>query len=739
MITINDIDDRLKLHFNDQEDYKYIYENHHENFLKQFSDDLPCKYSKGGRYLMMECTTENTFQELLALATKIPGKEGMYEFTFGELATKKVSKTKEEEEEILKNAIIIGREFRFGEHEWGLEIEYEGKKYIHLQSGLVEITPIKWIIDVKNHKIKSENVITEDNYYSCYSIIKELKQPYPKKGIPYSIFNGFLIIEDGKIEQLKLDDRNLYLNIPSHIEEIDMDKGYKQEVPVKFKKITFPKTMKQVKISKNIGTDVLEMYDNLIIKPPFEFIIFEEYILHYSSFDNLFIFLNNKLENIKLRGATVHLYGEEELTKDQETIIKNYISKYVWHKEATKKEILPSKIKETITREKEQKEGPEKNELSTSLEKLYKILTYYEIGKEETRITKEEVLEYKQKLKDLEKRFYNGEENIESPEVLYNEFLERIKDKLDTYEKDTEYHKIIDLIDICEKAIKGDAKNINIELIGDLYNVSNVVLPYLKDSYHKYYKQAILDILSNEMKSISTYLNKREEKPKYTNTEEFIKYFITIFNPLLIEINLALNDESTKRNLVEEIMKVVTSNMSLEFKEARYGMITTNLEYLQELSNTLDEKIAISPFPEKYTQDKNNILVFAKNINKYYSDKSLREEIIASCSMLRKYLRKKPEEFIEIDKLVNDIIKNDGTDKTIRLYEQIINMQNKGYVSAVSKDTEPESIPFDENNSETHKIINALYEIIRTLQLLELEVDESIEKKKAFTRCKIID
>ena len=754
MITINDIgknEGKIRLHFNNDDEYMYIHENHPENFLQQFSDEVPKKYSEGGRYLMMECDSEETFKELVASATKIPGKDSLFEFSFGELPTVAVQKDIDETRELLRNAFITGRtriiESTYGHYRVANEveeIEYKGKKYIYYNTKLIEVKPIKWIIDVKNHKIKSENVVADPHICGINRIIFQLRQPLPKVDIPYNISNGCFRIKDGVIEMLKLEGCNSVLNIPNYIKGIDTKNDSDNiKVPECLEKISFPRDLKEYYHRGTVNTKMLEIYDSFKLDGRRPLIrVYDVLTIHYSTFDKLFIFLNGEFQKLDFgeNFKETHLYGEEKLTPSQEQIVKNYLPNYKWYQEPIKKETSTQKPKETITPKKDQKEEPiEKNELSISLEKLYKILTYYKNGEEETRKIKEEVSEYKQKLKDLEKRFYAGEEDIETPEALYNEFIERIKDKLATYEKDTEYHKIIDLIEMCESAIKGESNDINIELIGDLYSVSNVVLPYLKDSYHKYYKKAMLDILSNEMNCISNYLNKRNDKPKYTTEEEFLKHFITLFNPLLIEINLALNDESTKRNIAEEIMKVVTSNMSLEFEKARYGMITHNLKYLHELSKTLDEKIAISPFAEKYYQDKKNILAYAKNINSYYGDKSLREELISACSMLKKYLRKKPEEFIEIDNLVNDIIKNDDTDKTIRLYEQIINIQSQGYVSAVSKDTEPESIPFDKNNSETHKIINALYEIIRTLQLLELEVDGSIEKKQAFTRCKIID
>ncbi len=251
----------------------------------------------------------------------------------------------------------------------------------------------------------------------------------------------------------------------------------------------------------------------------------------------------------------------------------------------------------------------------------------------------------------------------------------------------------------------------------------------------------MLDILSKEKNNISNYLNKRENTPNYTNEEEFIKYFWTIFYPILIEIHNALKDESTKRNLAKEIMDITRNNMSLTIKKARQILIKDNLEYLQELSNDLDKKIQESPFKEEYSENKNNILSYAKNIKEYYNNKHIREIILKSCSKLKKYIRRKPEEFEQIDRLINDIISsNDNNDdRMLILYEKILHMQNKGFQEDVDKESEPESISFDENNSETHKIINALYEIIRALQLLELEVDESIEKEKAFTRCRIID
>ena len=736
MITISDFGARLNLHYNNDEEYPYIYVNHQENFLKQFSDDLPLKYSDGARYLMMECITEGTFKELLAIATKIPGKENLYEFILGESSTKLIQMTDDEKIELLSKATLTGRVFEW----WGggklEEIEYQGKKYIYnyFRDTLMEITPIKWIIDVKNHLIKSENVIAKADTYPTDEIIKDLKQPIPQKGIPYSISNRKFEISNGKIKKIDLNFYNRYVNFPDYINEIDLEKK-SEALAEELYRVTIPNSVKKFNPHNVVKTHILEMYDNLETYNTIK--VLSQLILHYSSFEKLFIFLNNyKNEKIYFAGdVEVCLVGKERLTPAEETIVKNYFSKYKWIQEETGEE-----TNKNITTEIIQEKKTEKNELSVSLEKLYKILTYYEIGKEETRITKEEVSEYKQKLKDLETRFYNGEKDIESPELLYNEFLLRIQKKLATYEKDAEYHKIIDLIEICKKAINGETKNIDNEFVGDLYNVSNVILPYLKNSYHKYYKNAMLDILSNEMKNISAYLNEREEQPNYTNTEEFIKHYLTLFTPLLVEINLALNDETTKRNIAEKIINITTNSMSLEFKKARQLMINHYLEYLQESSKTLEEKIAVCPFKGKYSKDKETILSFAKKINEYYSDKNIREKIISSCDMLKKYLIKKPEQFIEIDKLIDDILKNNSNeDKTIELYEQIINMQSKGFVETLNQSVEPESIPFDKNNTETTKIINALYEIVKILHLLELEVDESIEKEKAFTRCRIID
>ena len=742
MITLSDFGSRLNLHYNTDEEYTYIYANHTENFLEQFSDDLPQKYSDGARYLMMECITKGTFKELLAIATKIPGKDNLYEFTLGELPTKLVKMTTLDLYTILMNATLTGREFEWGGGGTFEEIEYLGKKYLcnYFRETIMEITPIKWIIDVKNHKIKSENVIAIERIYSVNEIIKHLTQPTPKKGIPYCISNNKFIINNGKITGFMLNSYNQYLNIPNYINELCIKERENQSIPYEesYKIVSIPSSVKKFETARRIETQTLELYDDTEIC--YVIYVTKKLILHYSSFEKLFIFLNNKDGCIKVDREAVEVcfVGKETLTKEQETIVKNYFPKYKWLQEQAKEE-KKEETKESITQEK-QEETPEKNELSISLEKLYKVLTYYEIGKEETRITKEEVSEYKQKLKDLEKRFYDGEEDIESPEAVYNEFLLRIKEKLATYEKDAEYHKIIDLIEICKKAINGETKNIDNEFVGDLYNVSNVILPYLKNSYHKYYKQAMLDILSNEMKTISAYINGKGEIPDYTNTAEFIKHYLKSFIPLLMEINLALNDEATKRNIAEEIMQVVASNMSLEFENAKYEIIARNLEYLQELSKTLDKKISISPFKQKYNKDKETILSFVKKINEYYSDKDIRDTLLSSCDTLKKYLAKKPEQFVEIDRLINEILNNNSNDdKIIELYEQIINMQTKGFAKAIDPNAELESIPFDKDNTETKQIINALCEILKILHLLELEVDDSIEKKKAFMRCKIID
>lgn len=771
---IDDISTRLKVVFYDEKDEFLDIEDalkmgDHRISSGGYSDMLAAPLNIGGKFLEIIYADEETYNELLEMAKPIPNKQDMYEVEFGYFPYEKVYKSKQEINQIMKNGIMTGRsyELRSGIY---LEIEYAGERFVYdyEDKQIYSVKPIKWIIYTKKHKIISEKPIAHPYDYKVSSLDYTPRDLITGNSIDYtvknqiynnSVFGGIIRIEKGVLRNLNINNSHpnyKYINLPSFVTEVRSGIFPSEDHPSDI--IVLPEATQEymnykseLKIHRGIekfktdGTTcarTVELYDNIRLDSSIRAIV--KLIIHYESFESLLAFLDcnrTKLDVGREYKGKAYIYGKERLTPEQSEIIGKYI-KYKWRKEPEEPTTIAFNLPEIIVevpKETKTEEQPEEDKIQVILNKLYTYLAYYDNGEERINEIKQKVDIYNHKITDLENKFYSGIDTIETPDELYNALLYELELELSKVENGASHFKIIDLIDDCLKAMNEETEP-DEELAKDLYKLSSIILPNLKDKYHKYYKETIISLLIKEKSKINDYLNNRLNSLEYNSAEEFEIYFRNLLHPLLNEINIAINDESIKRNFSKEIMDVTKNLMNSKFTEARQDNVIRDLEYLKEISINLDDKINESPFSKEFKRDKEKILSYARDIDKYYNDSNLKETIIASCQTLKKYLKRKPTEFEKIDELIKEIIKEDKiNDKGILLFNQIINMQNEvlTYEDITKKSVDNTTQSFDINDTETKKIESALYQIIYVLWLLELEVDQSIEKQKSFERCKI--
>ena len=777
MINIDDLLDNIVLGYYDENDGFAL---QYANLYSAYSDHLPAKINNGGRFLKMECD-DYTYQELLLRAKKIKGEDNKYEFYWGELPKfrnryhlKKFGK----EENTL-------RVYNYGNKEYAEFFDKKKKyNYIIIDDGkCLVVKPVRWIID------DIAKGIISDQVYECNE--KQLKQyinqPKIIEGEPINVCNSFFNIENGVINRCRI--RNYRF------------KGY-------FRGTFFPLGIKMMKngaaikplshfssdwYSNDVGADVIfpksteeiighyclalvELYDNIKIKGD---IIISDYDgiledchyfydpklnVHYESYTTLHKFLSNYSDKISLKISSKDakfkctIYGPR-LTKEEISVVRSYelFKNFEWVKEKplkyNKETYFETNDKPHVNLDNNdiiEKVNEEDDEVSIIYNKICKYSKYYRNCLAIIRDIDNRIEGHNKKVTELENKFNNHEDMDEDPESLYNNLIDYMKEILDKMEKYSDYFSIIDLIDSCISSINGKKDNNNEELSEDMYKIGHIILPYLKDKYHSYYQEKILELFENEKRIISEYLDSGLNnlintcnKPKYNNTLEFDRYIWRLLDEknILIEIRDAFKDETYRRNIAKEIMKETFEKVNTLFLDAKLSYINVLINMLGNLLKDIDKKIVLSPFSDSFNKDKETIENIRRHIEEFYSLDDLAKYIMDRCDNLRKYSvfsdnGKKDEInnlFLELLKLSSESIEYNN--KVIEAYNKIEEVQQITVIEDYKDNKEP--IKYNSECSETDKIIRALKSLIKVLNLLDLEITDSIKKKDVFKKCLI--
>ena len=476
------------------------------------------------------------------------------------------------------------------------------------------------------------------------------------------------------------------------------------------KKIRIPKKVKKIKFSNGCrDIDTLELYDNTILIN--EFNVFDKIIINYTSIDNLLKFLDSNKDKIhcgKYSGnrilVTCILKGPEYIPLNIKRIIKSYdichhlrcITEYTEEDDYENKDFIELPKEEPKTKEIEDTNSNELDEIEDLILKLKTYLPYYKDGEKELKEIEKEIEKYNNSVENIDTAFKTHSLSLETPEELQINLLNYLKTKL----SDIEYFKMFDLIDECLLSLD-NPKESNNELIKDISKISESILKHLKQQYKEQFKESISSILITEKENIIKYINDKKNHSlvnitlEYHNIDELELYIRNKLQPVLLEIHATASDEKEKRDIQEEIMNITFGNIKKEYQKAKLSCVSLYLNLLKETLTSLEEKIPNSPFNDDFNKDKQTILEYIKNIDNYIDNPNIKKEICSKCITLKKY-----------------------TDTEDSMYPNL-------------------EIKIESNNLETIKLLRTIINITLVLKSLEREVDESIIKNKTIKRSKI--
>ncbi len=773
MINIDDLLDNIEIDTYDKNDEFAVQQ---ATYNTAHSEKLPLNISNGGAFLKMVCD-DNTFDELLSRARKIKGEKNKYEFYFGELPSLRYSKKTKVSDQYntLRIYIYLGNEFAEycePKNNFYYIMPFSQDKYV------LSIQPIRWIIDIDKRKIISSQV------YDMFNIPSNTFKTYinQKKFTDNELItvkNSFFDVENGIVRKVNF--KNWYhpkwhniLIFPENIVAIEGGATYYSGW--RSDNITSPSVYFNRKLERMSGYYYLSrcsLFTNVIIDGSIKINDFyfddskrhsseRSISLHYASFIDLYKFVFNESPKISVseyNKTPFHctIYGPR-LSKREKRIIRSFelFKNFKWKPEKndsyvekkeehifSDNEKLDIEIEEHTFSDNEKldieiEDVKDENNIKKKLEKIFNYLKYYPNGEKEIEKTCREIAEYNEKIARLENAYLNHETIFEDPEQLHNEKIIELDEKLETLEKNSEFFKVKELIKKSIQVLNGNVIEDNNDLIIDLTRLTKEILLYLKERYQKHFTDQLISFFYEEEKKVDAYLIDGNSELSYTNEEEFEIYFRTLFHPILYEIKLALNDEMKRRDIAEEIRIATFKTIEYNLQKAKLTSINHLLDTLNEITNSLNEKISTSPFSEEFNNDKNKIYDIVNKIDDYYDNPNLKEILFSNCSTIKKYLIKNDSVKDEINKLFekinlhNEHYNDEIEQYIIRAYQLALNIENESNVERTNSGNDDTSI-YDESN----KMINALWLIIHALDSLELEVEDSINKKEVFTRCKI--
>ena len=185
---------------------------------KYFSDDvifgenLCITWTDGGRFLeLIPKEGTDIYYSLLKSAKKID--DGIYEFYLGEYPQVRVSKemSKALSKQFNKynsydcNLMLTGRIYSFNDKDYP-EYSFNNKNYIKYNDNWIQVLPIKWIINDKEKKIISSQVLkTKRSLEYSGTFTKEIMQRCYNGKDNFNVDNWFFKITDGLLDYYALD------------------------------------------------------------------------------------------------------------------------------------------------------------------------------------------------------------------------------------------------------------------------------------------------------------------------------------------------------------------------------------------------------------------------------------------------------------------------------------------------------------------------------------------------------
>jgi hypothetical protein len=180
-------------------------------------------------------------------------------------------------------------------------------------------------------------------------------------------------------------------------------------------------------------------------------------------------------------------------------------------------------------------------------------------------------------------------------EGLYKKLLIQLETILSNLENDKEYYEVIEYINKCISILEGNKEEELDSLQTDLYNIKNIVLPFLGENGEKY-SSHLISVLKNEKGNIEKYLNSVSFSEgteldkcelKYKDKNEFINIFRKTIHPILE----ALNVSTIKRDITKEIMDSFSDILSNSFKQSRNKYISMQINTINSLKVEISKKI----------------------------------------------------------------------------------------------------------------------------------------------------
>ena len=710
MVTKDGLSFRITTYDNDDlfaEEYRYF------NDAAAFGEKLAINWTEGGRFLkLIPSPLTDTYSKLLSRSKKI--EKDLYQFYLGEYPQVRVSK---EISSILTShyndcdLMMTGKTYMIN-HKIYPEYIYNNKKYINYDGYWIQVLPIKWIINEKEKKIISSQVLTTHRSYSDWPLDEEIMQCEDDSKEELNIANKMFVITNGVLVKydpiygrglssiVECEHRIVYL--PYGIKKIDNVKFYLAEY------LRFPKSVEKCTFDGKVSLNGLEVYDNIYIADGVLYL--KDWLqVHYDNYDNLISFLNKIYHSIS-SGCSINCYIiGPRLTRTEKRQLKEYsfIRKVYWNPEKVEENNNSDELLDSGDTKKEERK--EENRAKLLLDKIYKYLENYpNYDKYKEQIDKL-VNDYESILDTMQSSFINQDNNLlsSSPDDAYNSFCMMLEGILSKLERNNEYYLMIEYIDKCIKAFNGELNDDKNLLLSTLNYYGSVSLEILKEPIKKDYFDKIMAILMNEKGKIQRFIeedyNNKYGKKEFTylDTGELESYLRRELYPFFEEITYAVNSEELSRNLQKEALVSIADMANSKIVESENSYIKSQISLISRINKGLDSLIDKSPFADKFRKDKEIIMSYVSENED--ESKDYLKDLISKCNSLSKYNEDNDELFMP----------------------KYIHRMNDSLKSVHSE------------NGKFLNIIKKLQSVIVVLDLLELEVNNSIIENDKYNKYRV--
>ena len=715
---------------------------------KYFSDDvifgenLCITWMDGGRFLeLIPASKTDLYSTLLKFAKKID--DDIYEFYLGEYPQIRVSR--ELSEELSKqfnkynsydcNLMLTGRSYLINDKYYP-EYSFNNKNYIKYNDDWIQVLPIKWIINDKEKKIISSQVLTTRIYSISWnnSLKKEIMQRCYNGKDNFNVDNWLFKITDGLLDYYAIDDSFYKLDVLEGFDKenvflpygITAIKGLYFE---KAKYLKIPSSVKTYEYRKTQYLDRLEVYDNIKIVGKLK--INDWIRVHYKSFDSLMEFFKrtSRCMSEEMKPIKCFLVGPR-LKRRQRNVLKKYpfIDAVIWEHEEKENVLFDNKEDMEIKKDNnaeldnssfdksldssdtKQEERKEENRAKLLLDKIYKYLENYpNYDKYKEEIDKM-VNEYESIIDSIHTSFMNKNKNKNllstSLDETYNSFCMVLEGILLKLEKNNECYLMLEYIDKCIKSLNGELEGNNL-LLKTLGVYGTKSLEILKEPYKKDYYDKIMAILVDEKEKIQAFIeeyynnNYGKKEFSYLDAGELESYLRRELYPLFKEITYAVNSEELSRDLQKEALTAMADMANSKIVESENNYIKSQISLISRINKELDNLIDKSPFADSFKKDKEIIMAYVSEDDN--ESKDYLKDLISKCQNLSGY--------------------NEENDKSFM--PEYINRMNDSLKSVHSE------------NVKFLNVIKKLQSVIVALNLLELEVNNSIIQNEKFNRYRV--